>query len=121
MDNIYSDLINEWNSFAIQFENAINERHFKNFQNSFEKGTQCFDKIRLMILAGDNEGFKKIKDKVDKVTKAWLDSSNKVQPWMDEIKDKIQSNKKIKKNDKKLNKVYGYMKSVGNNLRIKVK
>jgi hypothetical protein len=121
MDNDPLEIIETWKKYAADLLHAVEQRRYKSFRISMVRGEKYFRKIRKMLQGEDSEKIKKYSGELKDAIALWDQSTEGLRTWMAETKAQIESGRKKRINDKKINSAYSFIKKSGNRLKVKVK
>ncbi|OGV54727.1 MAG: hypothetical protein A2X49_09650 [Lentisphaerae bacterium GWF2_52_8] len=119
------DLLKEWQEHASEIEAAISDRNFRAFTLAFRRGCRCFEKIKELLEKEKNLKdtlSKEEKEEVKAAVSRWDGITEKIKPWMGEVKEKLAQVETKRRNMRKLGKAYTYKaNTTGVTLRVKAK
>jgi len=122
MNNTPEQLLDMWEKQADVVENYISLRDYRHFRLAYRKAEQYSRKIQFHLKHGNTQPFLDQKERVKQLVERWdMIALEKIKPWMDETKDKIDRVKSRKKKTKKLNKAYGFKNKAGQSVRMKAR
>jgi len=113
-------ILDEWSMVIDKLLKSITEKNFKNFRRAYSEGSRCFRAIRYYIMKNDiTEDLKK---RILATSDGWVQASNPLELWKDQINEELHSVKQGNKVRSKISKAYSFSPSKsGANLRRKAK
>jgi len=121
MTNDPKELLKIWSKHADAVESYIINRDYRNFRLGYRKAEQCSRKITFIMKHAGTDGFIEYKQEVKRLVERWNGIALLLKPWMADIEQKLEKVRVRKKQGKRINKAYGYVRSAGATVRIKAR
>lgn len=113
-------ILDEWTTIIEKLLKSVSDKNFKNFRRAYSEGSRCFRKIRFYIMKNDIA--EDLKKRILSISDGWVQASNPLELWKDEVKDELQTVKQGNKVRSKISKAYSFSPSKsGANLRRKAR